>query len=237
MRRCEKGPRNSHAHSTNPTWTGLFPPSVVTVTQAELADTPALMPEERTFLAHAVPARVLEFTTGRSCARAALAQLGCPPVAIAVGDQREPVWPPGFIGSITHCKGHCAAAVAQYDPHAADSIASLGLDAEPAQPLSEDVVGMVCCAGEQEWIERNRQDGLPWDRLVFSAKESVFKCLFPIARRYFDFRDIELSFDGERRFQIHAPSLPEAPKHVRGGCAFREGFILTTAIWLARGQD
>jgi 4'-phosphopantetheinyl transferase EntD len=230
-------PLSSQALSTNPTWNGLFPSSVVTVTQSELADTPALMPEERSFLARAVPARVLEFTTGRSCARAALKQLGCPPVAIAVGDEREPLWPPGFIGSITHCKGHCAAAVARWDPRTAHAIASLGLDAEPALPLPEDVARMVCSDGEREWIEQHRQDGLPWDRLVFSAKESVFKCIFPLVRHFLDFHDVELAFVGERSFQIRAPSLPEATKHVRGSNAFREGFVLTNAIWLAHCQD
>jgi 4'-phosphopantetheinyl transferase EntD len=207
------------------------------VTQSELVDTPALLPEERGFLARAVPTRILEFTTGRSCARAALAQLGCPPVAIAIGDQREPIWPPGFIGSITHCKGHCAAAVARWDPHTAHAIASLGLDAEPALPLPEDVAGMVCSDGERKWIEQHRQDRLPWDRVVFSAKESVFKCIFPITRQFLDFHDVELTFVGERSFQIRAPSLPEATKHVRGSHAFREGFILTNAIWLAHCQD
>jgi 4'-phosphopantetheinyl transferase EntD len=210
---------------------------VVTVTQSELAGTPALMPEEGSYLARAVPARVLEFTTGRSCARAALAQLGCPPVAIAVGDQREPLWPPGFIGSITHCKGHCAAAAARWAPGMAHAIASLGLDAEPALPLPEDVARMVCSDGERGWIEEHRQDGLPWDRLVFSAKESVFKCIFPITRHFLDFHEVELTFIGERSFHISAPSLPEATKHVRGNHAFREGFILTNALWLVGGQD
>ena len=233
-------PPSSQALSPNPTcptWAGFFPSSVVTVTQAELADTPALMPEERSFVARAVPARVLEFTTGRSCARAALAHLGCPPVAIAVGEQREPLWPPGFIGSITHCKGHCAAAVARWEPGTANAIAGLGLDAEPALPLPEDVARMVCSDGEREWIEQHRQDGLPWDRVVFSAKESVFKCIFPITRQFLDFQDVELTFVGERSFQICAPGLPAAAKHVRGCTAFREGFILTNAIWLAHCRD
>ena len=230
-------PPSSPALSTNPTWDGLFPSSVVTVTQSELADAPALMPEERSFLARAVPARVLEFTIGRSCARAALARLGCSSVAIAVGDQREPIWPTGFIGSITHCQGHCAAAVARWDPRAAPAIASLGLDAEPALPLPEDVARIVCSDGEREWIEQHCQEGLPWDRLVFSAKESVFKCIFPITHHFLDFNDVELTFVGEQSFQIGAPRLPEATKNVCGSYAFREGFILTTAIWLAPGQD
>jgi 4'-phosphopantetheinyl transferase EntD len=221
---------------SNP-WNGRFPSSVVTVTQSELADTPALMPDERSFVARAVPTRVLEFTSGRGCARAALARLGCPPIAIAVGAQREPLWPLGFIGSITHCKGHCAAAVARWAPGTPHGIASLGLDAEPALPLPEDVARVVCSDREREWIEQHRQDGLPWDRLIFSAKESVFKCTFPITRHFLDFHDVELTFVGEGSFHVSAQSLPAATKHVRGNHAFREGFILTNALWLVGGQD
>jgi 4'-phosphopantetheinyl transferase EntD len=189
------------------------------------------MPEERAAVARAVPARALEFATGRSCARAALARLGCSPVAIPVGAQREPVWPPGFVGSITHCRGHCAAAVVRVDSTGPGAIASLGLDVEPAGPLPDDVANMVCGAGERAWIERHGPDLLPWDRLVFSAKESVFKCLFPLVQRFLDFHEVEIVFAGEGDFQMRALALAEAERHVRGRYAIRAGFILTTAIW------
>jgi 4'-phosphopantetheinyl transferase EntD len=215
----------------SPAWDGLFPAGVITVTAANLTSEPALLPEERPFVARAVPARVLEFATGRSCARAALAELGCPPVAIAVGQQREPVWPPGFIGSITHSQGHCAAAVACRQPGAAHGIAGLGLDAEPAQPLSEDTRGMVCLTRELEWIEQRRQDGLPWDRFVFSAKESVFKCLFPMERRWIDLHEVEVVLSDPGCFRIRAPGVRAATESVQGSYAFRDGLILTTAIW------
>ena len=202
------------------------------MTAADLTSEPALLPEERPFVARAVPARALEFATGRSCARAALAELGCPPVAIPVGEQREPVWPPGFIGSITHCQGHCAAAVMHRDPGAAHGIAGLGLDAEPAKPLSEDARGMVCLAREVEWIEQRRQDGLPWDRCVFSAKESVFKCLFPVEHRYIDPREVEVVLADQGRFRIRSSGLRAATESVQGRYAFRDGLILTSAILL-----
>jgi 4'-phosphopantetheinyl transferase EntD len=207
-----------------PTWTGLFPASVVTVTQAELAEAPALMPEEEPFVARAVPARALEFTQGRSCARAALARLGCPPVAIAVGAEREPIWPPGFLGSITHCRGHCAAAVTR----AASSIAGVGLDVEPAQPLAAELVAMVCRAGEREWIAQRGHEGLPWERLVFSAKESVFKCLFPIVRRYVDFHEVELVLADDGSLRVRAAGLLLAER-VAIRCDVRAGFVLTVA--------
>jgi 4'-phosphopantetheinyl transferase EntD len=213
-------------------WEGLFPAGVITVTAADLTSEPALLPEERPLVARAVPARALEFAAGRSCARAALAELGCPPVAILAGQQREPVWPPGFVGSITHCQGHCAAAVVRRHPETAHGIAGLGLDAEPAQPLSEDARGLVCVARELEWIEQRRQDGLPWDRFVFSAKESVFKCLFPIERRWIDLREVEVVLAGEGRYRIGSSGLLATTESVQGRYAFRDGLILTSAILL-----
>jgi 4'-phosphopantetheinyl transferase EntD len=216
---------------SSPTWSGLFPPSVVVVTRDELTEEPVLLPEERGFLTRAVPTRLLEFTRGRGCARAALARLGCAPHAIAVGEQREPVWPAGYLGSITHCQGHCAAAVARREPQAADVVAGLGLDVELAQPLSDDVTRMVCGDRELEWIGRNHPHGGPWPRLVFSAKESVYKCLFPLTHHFLDFQDVELVFVDESRFAVRIPSLPAAESQLSGRYALRAGFILTTAVW------
>jgi 4'-phosphopantetheinyl transferase EntD len=194
-----------------------------------------LMPEERATVARAVPARVLEFAAGRTCARTALGRLGCPPVAIPVGAQREPIWPTGFIGSITHCQGHCAAAVARRELEGSQPITSLGLDAEPALPLPAEVVEMVCSPAERDWIGRQGQDALPWDRLVFSAKESVFKCVFPLERRFLEFDEVEITFTGAGQFQLRAPGLATASRQVHGCYAFRGGLILTTAIWRGHG--
>jgi 4'-phosphopantetheinyl transferase EntD len=218
-----------------PTWEGLFPPGVATVVQVGLASEIQLMPEEKATVARAVPARVLEFAAGRSCARAALGQLGCPPVAIPVGAQREPIWPSGFTGSITHCQGHCAAAVTRRDLQGSHPITSLGLDAEPSLPLPKDVVEMVCSPVERDWIGGRGRDALPWDRLVFSAKESVFKCVFPLELRFVDFHEVEITLASEGQFRIRAPGLPTAARQVHGCYAFRGGLIMTTAIWRGQG--
>ena len=84
-----------------------------------------LWPEEAAAVQHAVEKRRREFAVGRMLARAALAAIGDPPSAIPTGNHREPVWPAGIVGSITHCAGYCAAAVAR------DAmVVALGIDAE-----------------------------------------------------------------------------------------------------------
>ena len=71
-----------------------------------------LRPEERAYVESAVPRRVREFAAGRQCARLALRELGGPDEAIPVGLSRQPKWPPGIVGSITHTVGYCLAVVA-----------------------------------------------------------------------------------------------------------------------------
>src|SRR5690242_5958922 len=97
-----------------------------------------LFAEEAAAVAGAVAARRAEFAAGRSAARRALAELGIGPVALPVGERRMPVWPTGIVGSITHCVGLAAAAVAW-----ADDLAALGIDVEPAIALDADVLEVV----------------------------------------------------------------------------------------------
>jgi 4'-phosphopantetheinyl transferase EntD len=72
-----------------------------------------LFPEEEAVIARAVPKRRQEFTTARHCARTALATLGAPPAPILPGEMGAPTWPPGYVGTMTHCAGYRAAAIAR----------------------------------------------------------------------------------------------------------------------------
>jgi enterobactin synthetase component D len=140
-------------------------------------------------LARAVRKRQAEFLAGRFCAREALR--ACAPEhaasLVAVGAHREPLWPPGIVGSITHANGFASAAVARRT-----QARSLGLDTERiVDPSSvESLLESIADAGELAAITR----ATGWATAtaltaIFSAKEALFKCLFPELRRYFDFRD------------------------------------------------
>src|SRR5438876_615194 len=76
-------------------------------------DTSWLFGEERALVAGASPVRRREFTAGRVCARDALQQLGGPRCAILRDPSRAPIWPEGFVGSISHAAGYCVAAAAR----------------------------------------------------------------------------------------------------------------------------
>lgn len=97
-----------------------------------------LFPEEIHSLDNVVDRRRIEFATGRYCAKKAISLLGVTPIAIVIGDGREPVWPSGIVGSITHCSGYCAAVVAK-----SSQVLSSGIDAEENLPLPEGVWELI----------------------------------------------------------------------------------------------
>jgi 4'-phosphopantetheinyl transferase EntD len=169
----------------------LLPAEVVTVEAAEADWTAPLLPEEEPLVARAIEKRRREFSAGRACARRALARLGFPGFPLLVGPRREPLWPPGIVGAITHCRGYCAAAVARVE-----DVRSLGIDAELRAPLPDGVAELVCTEPERRWTAA--LDGDHWGTLVFSAKESVYKTWYPVARRWLDYKDAELTVEPER---------------------------------------
>ncbi|MBE1876188.1 4'-phosphopantetheinyl transferase family protein [Myceligenerans pegani] len=158
-------------------------------------------PGEADLVAAAVEGRRREFVTTRRCARQALAQLGLPPVAIRPGPGRAPRWPTGVVGSLTHCTGYRAAAVAR-----AEDVSAVGIDGEPHAPLPGGVLESVVVPGETEMLRRiTRVDPTThWDRLLFSAKESVYKAWFPLTGRWLGFEDARLEIDPHARtFTAH----------------------------------
>jgi 4'-phosphopantetheinyl transferase EntD len=154
-----------------------------------------LFPDEAAAMARAVDKRRREFATGRSLAREALAGLGVAPASIPPGERGAPHWPPGIVGSITHCTGYRAAAVVR-----ADRVRAIGIDAEPDRPLPDGVLDRVSLPGERAMLYDLGLGGLAaagprWDLLLFSAKESVYKAWFPLTGRWLGFEDAELTFD------------------------------------------
>ncbi|WP_217236612.1 4'-phosphopantetheinyl transferase superfamily protein [Streptomyces sp. AC555_RSS877] len=171
----------------------LLPATVVAV-EAYGHDEPAnarLYPEEEALLVKAVPKRRREFAAVRSCARRAMEKLGVPPQPVLPGERGAPRWPAGLTGSMTHCDGYCAAALVR-----ATDLASLGIDAEPDGPLPDGVLPAVALPAELDRLLRLGRDhpGTHWDRLLFSAKESVYKAWFPLTGQWLDFSEAHIEF-------------------------------------------
>jgi 4'-phosphopantetheinyl transferase EntD len=168
-------------------------PASVAVSEQFGAFSGTLSKDEQQALGWAVPIRQMEFAAGRSCAREALKTLGFSDYPVLRGAERQPLWPDGIVGSITHCKGYCAAAVAY-----ADQIPTLGIDAEPDEPLPDGVLSQIARKEEIEGLLKCRS-ACPrnWDRLLFSAKESTYKAWHPITRQWLDFDEVRIDIISE----------------------------------------
>jgi enterobactin synthetase component D len=149
-------------------------------------------------LRHATRKRQCEFLAGRRCAEEALQCLGAGSTHVAMGEDRAPIWPDRVVGSITHTGNFAAAAVAW----AAD-IAGLGIDSEQiVDPAAAHDVAAVCMVDEKRLFRAaDDRSFCEFCTFVFSAKESVFKCLFPLTRKFLEFSDVRItSLDWDREY-------------------------------------
>ncbi|WP_107450303.1 4'-phosphopantetheinyl transferase family protein [Streptomyces silvensis] len=195
-----------------------------------------LFPEEAAYVAKAVPKRKNEFTTARHCARTALGRIGLPPAPILRGDNGEPVWPAGVVGSMTHCLGYRAAVVAR-----SGEVLSLGVDAEPAEVLKDaGVLELVSDEVERAMLSRlaAADTSVPWDRLLFSAKETVYKTWFPLTKRWLGFEEARLDIRADGTFS--AEVLVDAPvvagvalSRFSGTWLVRDGIVVTAIVMRA----
>ncbi|MER6349990.1 4'-phosphopantetheinyl transferase family protein [Streptomyces sp. NPDC001595] len=215
----------------------LLPDTVVAVEAYgtdEAGDSP-LYPGEEPYVAQAVAKRRREYATVRACARRAMEKLGVPPQAILPGERGAPRWPEGLAGSMTHCTGYCAAALVR-----AGDLASLGIDAEPHGPLPDGVLEAVALPTERDRLRRLAADRpeVRWDRLLFSAKESVYKAWFPLTGQWLEFSeaDIDLTIDPgeEPRGRFRAELLVPGPLlgdhrvgHFEGRWTVSRGLVAT----------
>lgn len=197
-----------------------------------------LFPVEQEALGQAVEVRRREFITARACARDALGHLGIAPQPIPSGSRGEPVWPAGVVGSITHCAGYRACAVALDR-----DLTTIGVDAEIAEPLPIQLIDDIALPEERRWIEQLTAEdpSTSWDRLLFSIKESIYKAWFPLTRSWLGFEDASVSIDRERRtFSAHllVPGPTLQGRHLdgfSGSWMVAEGLVISAIAVPAGG--
>lgn len=147
--------------------------------------------DELLAVARAVASRRREFLSGRACAHRALAAAGLDAGPIGVGPRREPLWPAGAVGSIAHTGGWSAAIVAR-----AGDAWGLGFDLELLEPsLADDVDRLVRTAAERDQAPTGHPLDAHANKLLFSIKEAVYKCLFPRTRWPLEFGDVQVATD------------------------------------------
>lgn len=157
--------------------------------------------------------RQIDFLAGRTCAERALHRAGLAmPAAIGTGSHGEPLWPPGFRGSISHGDGLAIAIVARES-----RAGGLGVDVQTRiEPgVAAEIRGRIATPEELALCAPAMDDA--WLTLVFSAKESLFKALFPQVGTYFEFLDATLCAVHDARLTLRL-NATLSPQHVRGRC-------------------
>lgn len=183
---------------------------------------------EQRYVARAVPRRRAEFHTARECARDALAALGLPPVAIPPAAGGAPQWPTSVVGSITHCGGYRAAAVA---PRL--RFEAVGIDAETAEPLPPEVRELAVRPEESRRGEQLEclAPETPWSTIIFSVKEAIFKAWYPATGDWLDFDQacVRIEMNGRWRASVLHPS-PRPVATLDGRWLVDRGLVVTGTV-------
>ena len=205
----------------------ILPPDVIVVEAEDWMWDAPLLPDEAEAVRYAGSRRRREFAAGRTCARIALEKLGHRHFPIRCRTDRLPEWPSGVVGSITHCADYCAAAIG-----IRPRIQSLGIDAEQNVALTVEETNMICSAQE---LKRAAQVALPASvsagKLIFSAKESFYKCYYPVAGRFLEFSDVTVTITDDSTFvaELNSSTAPSllGRRHCEGRFVVTQQHILT----------
>ncbi len=206
----------------------LFPPQARAAELLGAGDASTLLPAEAPCVAKAVVQRQQEFAAGRACARLLLAQFGVLDFALRMADDRQPLWPEGLVGSITHTEHFCAVVVAQKS-----DLIGLGIDTEVSGRVKRELWKRICTPAEAAWLqtlELSQQRAAA--TLLFSAKEAFYKCQYPLMRQRLNFQDATVALDwGSQQgsFTVHAPGTSVARRHalLQGRYLFHERYVTT----------
>jgi 4'-phosphopantetheinyl transferase EntD len=152
-------------------------------------DCHALTAEEVASLPSRLPEAQRASGAARIVARELLARMGIASTPLPKSASGAPVWPAGIVGSLAHDDRIAVAAVARRA-----TMEALGIDVEPAGPLPADLFDVVATARERLVLYRNPGVG----RLLFAAKEAVYKAINPVDGVFLEYHDIEVDLAGRR---------------------------------------
>lgn len=187
-----------------------------------------LATEERSDIENAVLKRQREFIAGRTSARMALMQMGYTNQSVPRSASRAPLWPEGVVGSISHNSHYCVAVTSLSSLNA-----GIGIDIESPVGLSPDLVNLVCTPSEMEFLS-HRSDPVRGKlaKLFFSAKESVYKCIFPVFGEQLEFEAVEIALNIDARtFQATVTTDAHGTvENINGHFASSDHLLLTLAV-------
>ncbi len=146
-------------------------------------DEHALLQEEAPAFAASVVKVRRASGAARIVARQLLARLGYPECPVPRAASGAPVWPAGVVGSLAHDARVAVAVVAMLR-----DIRALGIDVEPAERLPPELLHLVATPDER----LNMGDDPFYGRLLFAAKEAVYKAVYPLDQTFLDHHDVHV---------------------------------------------
>jgi 4'-phosphopantetheinyl transferase EntD len=152
-------------------------------------DEHALWPEEAAALARSVVQVRRASGAARIVARELISKIGLPKCALPKGGGGAPVWPAGIVGSMSHTSRVAVAAIAPRR-----SFSGLGIDIEPSEALPPDLLDLVTTPEERACIGDDPYGG----RLLFAAKEAVYKAVYPLDQILLDHHDVQVSLSARQ---------------------------------------
>lgn len=180
--------------------------------------------------------RQLDFETGRFCAAQGLSKFGLE-TQVGVGVDRSPVWPSHSIGSISHSDNFCWSAVGQTSQYR-----SVGIDTEPiADDLSlKHLYEEIITDGEDELAFQLGFDRFQAFTVIFSAKESLYKCVYQIEPEYFGFHEVTVTSIDQNFVDLQLND--DNPNREFAGRSLSISYKVTendvfTACWLTKKGD
>lgn len=174
------------------------------------------------------PARQQEYLAGRFCAFEAAKLLDIELGSLPSGPKREPLWPSSLVGSISHTK---ELAVAWVDLKSQSL--SLGVDVENliSEEKYRELAKQVASNEEIQLLDSQESPSLNFT-LLFSAKEALFKALYPLCHHYIDFKEVEwLGVDGENweiRLASSRSEIMTLNRVYRGQWQKGQGLVMTS---------
>ncbi len=172
-------------------------------------------PDEWEDIASAASKRQKEFAAGRLLAHVLSDQLGLPPAPLRRADDRSPVWPADRTGSLSHCDTLCAAAVGKRS-----AFQSVGVDIETIGRVEQKLWPTLFTEKEAGYFSSLAPDTVALETtLFFSAKESFYKCQYPLTKEWVGFQDVAITRTDQHALAIAptrgaAQAWHAAPIHI-----------------------
>lgn len=194
-----------------------------------------LTQDEIIAVSHCSNKRISDFSAGRACARLALKELGIEGFSLLSAEDRQPVWPAGVTGSITHTDGYTAAVVIRQG-----RVRSVGVDSEAVGAVHEGLWPRVCTQTELESLRSFAStECAVRAALIFAAKEAFYKSQFPLTGEWLGFADVAIELaeePGGGGVFVVAPQralrLPRQAEQGLSGRFRRHGEFVTAGIAL-----